>query len=78
MNEIFETHAHYDDEAFDMDMDQLLNDMHQKGIEYLTTMHLLSNCNALFGSLVGSTMGAICMNCGAYEGVEIFDAGMYQ
>lgn len=54
------------------------NDEYQKGIEYLTTMHLLSNCNALFGSLVGSTMGAICMNCGAYEGVEIFDAGMYQ
>lgn len=30
---IFETHAHYDDEAFDKDRDQLLKAMHAHGIE---------------------------------------------
>ena len=30
---IFETHAHYDDEAFDRDRDELLKTMHAHGIE---------------------------------------------
>ena len=29
---IFETHAHYDDEAFDCDRDELLKAMHDHGI----------------------------------------------
>ena len=29
---IFETHAHYDDEAFDCDRDELLKAMHDNGI----------------------------------------------
>ena len=29
----FETHAHYDDEAFDRDRDELLKTMHAHGIE---------------------------------------------
>lgn len=32
---IFESHAHYDDEAFDCDREQLLGGMKEKGIEYI-------------------------------------------
>lgn len=53
------------------------NDEYLKGMEYLSTMYLLSKCNVLFGSLVGSTIGAICMNCGAYDAIEIYDKGVY-
>lgn len=53
------------------------NDEYLKGLEYLTTIYLLSKCNALVGSIVGSTMGAICMNCGQYEHIEIIDMGTY-
>lgn len=31
----FDTHAHYDDEQFDPDREQLLNDLHAQGIEYI-------------------------------------------
>lgn len=53
------------------------NDEYLKGMEYLTTMWLLSKTDVLFGSLVGSTVGAICMNKGRYDHVEIYDEGMY-
>ena len=29
---IFDTHAHYDDSAFDGDRDELLNEMHRYGV----------------------------------------------
>lgn len=32
---IFDTHAHYDDEAFDGDRDELLTHMRERGIEYI-------------------------------------------
>ncbi|MBU9736741.1 TatD family hydrolase [Diplocloster agilis] len=32
---IFESHAHYDDEAFDEDREELLGNMQQQGIEYI-------------------------------------------
>ena len=32
---IFETHAHYDDEAYDKDRQELLSDIHQKGVELI-------------------------------------------
>ena len=32
MNEIFETHAHYDDEAFDEDRDLILQSLQDKGV----------------------------------------------
>ncbi len=35
---IFETHAHYDDEAFDEDRDSLLNSLHEAGIEYVVNV----------------------------------------
>lgn len=35
---IFETHAHYDDEAFDEDRDALLASMRENGIEYIVNV----------------------------------------
>lgn len=35
---IFETHAHYDDEAFDEDRDRLLNSLNKAGIEYVVNV----------------------------------------
>ncbi len=35
---IFETHAHYDDEAFDEDRDELISSMRQNGIEYIVNV----------------------------------------
>lgn len=35
---IFETHAHYDDEAFDEDRDALLSSMCENGIEYIVNV----------------------------------------
>ena len=32
---IFESHAHYDDEAFNEDRDELLGSFPEKGIEYV-------------------------------------------
>lgn len=53
------------------------NDKRLKGQEYLITVGLLSRCDSIAGMLIGSTMGAICMNCGKYEHVEILDYGTY-
>lgn len=54
------------------------NDKFKKGLEYLTTVVLLSECNCLIGSLVGATVGALGMNMGSYEHTYIFDLGEYK
>lgn len=35
---IFETHAHYDDEAFDIDREELLENLPKQGIEYIVNI----------------------------------------
>ena len=35
---IFETHAHYDDEQFDTDRDELLNAFYENGIGYVVNV----------------------------------------
>ena len=35
---IFDTHAHYDDEAFDDDREQLLERMRNRGVEYIVNV----------------------------------------
>ena len=54
------------------------NDKFLKGLEYLTTVILLSKCNCLIGSLVGATVGALAMNMGKYENLYIYDLGEYK
>lgn len=53
------------------------HDEYLKGMEYLTTVYLLSCCDALYGSVVGATVGALCMNMGRYERVFLYDKGVY-
>ena len=36
---IFDTHAHYDDEAFDDDREQLLERMRNRGVEYIAVSY---------------------------------------
>ena len=47
-------------------------------MEYLTNIVLLSKCDCLLGVYVGGTVGALEMNGGAYEHVEIMDLGVYE
>lgn len=35
---IFDTHAHYDDEAFDQDREQLLKELHGKGVAFIVNI----------------------------------------
>lgn len=35
---IFDTHTHYDDEAFDQDREQLLEEIHEKGVEFIVNI----------------------------------------
>ena len=53
------------------------NDSYLKGKEYLTVVALLARCNVIYGSLVGATVGAMCISQGKIEHVEIFDQGTY-
>lgn len=54
------------------------NDRYLRGLEYLTNIALLSRCDCLLGVYVGGTVGALEMNGGRYEHVEIMDLGVYQ
>ena len=49
---IFDSHAHYDDEAFDADRDELLTSMHANGVEYI-----LNAGGAVKSSLAGVELG---------------------
>ncbi len=53
------------------------NDRYLRGLEYLTNIVLLSRCDCLLGVYVGGTTGAMEMNGGAYEHVEVMDLGVY-
>ncbi len=53
------------------------NDRYLRGLEYLTNIVLLSRCDCLLGVYVGGTVGALEMNGGAYEHVEMMDLGVY-
>ena len=53
------------------------NEKRLKGEEYLCTVALLSKCDCLVGSLVGATLGAICMNGGTYSHIDVIDLGQY-
>ena len=54
------------------------NDKYLKGLEYLTTVYLLSQCTCLIASLVGATGGALGLNGDKYENIYIYDLGVYQ
>lgn len=53
------------------------DDAYLRGREYLTVVGMLSRCNVLLGSLVGATVGAMCLNGAKFDHVEIIDKGVY-
>ena len=46
---IFDTHAHYDDEAFDSDREELLSSMHENGV--LGIVNASADVNSSFSSV---------------------------
>ena len=49
---IFDTHAHYDDRAFTEDMDELLRDMHEKGVERIVNIGCSMNSSRKIAEMV--------------------------
>lgn len=52
------------------------NDKMLQGLEYLTTIYILSKCNCLIGGRAGGTVGAVIMSQG-YENEYFWDLGKY-
>ena len=48
------------------------------GLEYLSSMYILSKCNMLIAGLCGGSQAAVLMNQHQYEHVYLFDIGKYQ
>lgn len=51
---------------------------HQAGLEYLSSMYLLSRCDMLIAGLCGGSQAAILMNQHQYTHLYVFDIGKYQ
>ncbi len=54
------------------------HDYYYRGLEYLTTIYLLSKCDALIASRVGGTIAAVWWNQGSYNNTYLFDLGKYE
>lgn len=53
------------------------NEQYRKGLEYLSSIFLLSKCNALIGGHCGGSDMAIYFNNCKYEYVHIYNCGIY-
>lgn len=53
------------------------NDRYLSGLEYLSSITLLSHCTSLIGGNCTGTMGAVFMNNRKYEYIHIFNYGLY-
>lgn len=53
------------------------NDDYLKGLEYLSSLYILSKCSALVGGNCGASQLAGLLNNGNYERMYIFDKGLY-
>jgi hypothetical protein len=54
------------------------NDKYIGGVEYLTTVYILSKCTSIIGTKIGSTLGAIELNNNEYENVFLYNLGLYK
>jgi hypothetical protein len=52
------------------------NDNYHKGLEYLTTIYMLSKCNALIAGQCGGTTGAVLLSKN-HEFSYLWDLGYY-
>lgn len=53
------------------------NDSYLRGVEYLTTIKLLSECDYLVSGVVAGSIGALIMNDGHYKDICLIDKGYY-
>lgn len=53
------------------------NDIYLKGLEYLSSLQLLSRCDVLVGGNCGGANAALFMNNMKYKHVDLFDLGLY-
>ena len=65
MKNIFDTHAHYDDERFDEDRDELLSSLKDKGVIFVVNCGCdLKTCLKTIRDTHGRTQYmAICIRC---------------
>ena len=54
------------------------NDDYYKGLEYLSSLYILSNCHALAGGNCGASQMVTYLSNGKYERTHIFDKGLYK
>ena len=80
---IFDTHAHYDDEAFDLDREQIISTLQQEGIKYVVNvasnmkssrnnLELINKINYFFGSVGVHPSDTGELNDGCIEELKIF------
>lgn len=53
------------------------NNNYWRGLEYLSSIILLSRCTSLIGGNCGGTLAALFLNDGNYQYTHIFDLGLY-
>lgn len=53
------------------------DEIYVKGVEYLSSIYILSKCNALIGGNCGGSCAALFMNNDRYEYCNLFDLGTY-
>lgn len=79
-------HREYYDEIFEKNQLTWIKDVHferenddyLKGVEYLSSLVILSKCNAIVAGNCGGSQAAVFMNAGRYEDRYIYDLGLYQ
>lgn len=54
------------------------NDDYLKGLEYLSSLYILSKCNGIVAGNCGGSQASVFMNHNEYEDRYIFDLGLYQ
>ena len=74
--------VYYDQEKFDKGMTindisfDRENDKYLRGMEYLSSVMLLSECGGLIGGFCGGSVAAFYINNGEYKYNKLFDLGM--
>lgn len=77
--------SYYDDIYYNDQSIRYIKDVHfnrdnnnyWRGLEYFSSINLLSQCTSLIGGNCGGTLAAVLLNDGAYEYTHIFNLGLY-
>ncbi len=85
-DKILINHREYYDEIFEKNQLTWIKDVHferenddyLKGVEYLSSLVILSKCNAIVAGNCGGSQAAVFMNAGKYEDCYIYNLGLYE